>query len=125
MILLSIQEISAFFPFDASEKSWNMNINDNILEKLKNRVDMYADGDSSDIKLCYFIFLQNLKKVKEPFITIHECEDIAQNSYIALENQEMYEALHLFHEVNLILYFGESEKVKDLVFLDPNTFSKW
>ena len=106
------------FPFDASEKSWNMNYN--ILEKLKNKVDMYANGDPSNIKLNYFIFLQNLKKVKKPFITIHECEDIARSSYVPLENQEMYETLHLFHEVNLILYFRESEEVNDLVFLDPN-----
>ena len=108
------------FPFDASEKSWNKN--GNILESLKNKVDMYAHGDPSDIKLSHFIFLQNLKKIgkKEPFIMIHKCEDIARNSYVPLENQEMYEALHLFHEVNLILYFRESKEVNDLVFLDPN-----
>ena len=116
--IIEYSRYQCIFPFDASEKSWNMN--DNILENLKNKVDMYADGDPSNIKLNYFIFLQNLKKVKKPFITIHECEDIARSSYVPLENQEMYETLHLFHEVNLILYFCESEEVNDLVFLDPN-----
>ena len=88
---------------------------------------MYAYGIEShaknSIKLSYFIFLQNLKrggKKNKTYITIDECEIIAQESYIPLDEQEMVEALRLFHELNLILYFHERKEVDNLVFLDPN-----
>ena len=113
------------YPFDASVQNWDKNYK--TLERLKNEIDMYAYGiesqETNSIKLSYFIFLQNLKrggKKNKTYITIDECEKIAQESYIPLDKQEMLEALRLFHEVNLILYFYERKEIENLVFLDPN-----
>jgi len=111
------------FPIDASEKGWRNNVS--AIDTLKNAVHEYSKKVmSSDIPISYFVFLQNLidfcKKHNKSYLYKDEFQKIAQDSYVSLNDKDVEEALCLFNDVNLVLFFPNSTMLSNIVFMDPS-----
>ena len=115
---------SCIFPVDASKEGWMSN--SNVIEDLRNKVHNYSNKIKLEgLPLPYFVILQNLKefskKQHKPFLdkcTIQKIID--EQHYISLDATQIEEALNLFADVNLILYFPSSSMLSNLIFVDPN-----
>ena len=111
------------FPIDASAGGWDYNTP--VLEKIKNKVHEYSKKVTlHDVPISYFIFFQNLKKFskehKKSYLYKSEFQRVVQQSYISLSEDGIEAALCLFNDVNLILYFPNSSKLQNLIFMNPN-----
>ena len=114
---------SCIFPVDASEEGWEPN--SEVIKNLRNEVHTYSDKvQLKGISLSYFVLLQKLKefsrKKHEPFLDKSTLEQVIKQSHISLGEDQIEEALKLFADVNLILYFPSSRMLKNLIFVDPN-----
>jgi len=111
------------FPFDASERNWKDKVS--AMDTLKNEVHEYSKKVKClEVPLSYFVFLQNLmdfsKKHNKSYLNKEESNKVAQDSYISLNRNDVEEALCLFSDVNLILYFPDSTMLSNIVFVDPS-----
>ena len=111
------------FPIDASAGGWDYNTS--VLETIKSEVHEYSKKVTlPDVPISYFIFLRNLKefskKHKKSYLYKSEFQKVAQDSYISLSEDDMKSALYLFNDVSLILYFPNSSKLQNLIFMNPN-----
>ena len=119
---------NCIFSVDASEEGWNPN--SEVIKSLRNEVHAYSDkAQLKDKPLSYFVFLQNLKefskKRHKPFLDKYTLkEQVIKQSYISLDAAQVEEALNLFADVNLILYFPSSSMLSNLIFVDPNFLYK-
>ena len=121
--LMKCTRDSCIFPVDASEEGWVPN--SEVIETLRNEVHAYSDKvQLKGISLSYFVLLQNLKefsrKQSKPFLDKYTLQQVIKQSYISLDATQIEEALNLFADVNLILYFPSSSMLSNLIFLDPN-----
>ena len=111
------------FPIDASKNGWNPK--GSTIETLKNAVHEYSKKVKIlDVQISYFVFLQNLKdfstKYKKAYLYREEFQKIAQDSYVSLNERDIEDALCLFSDVNLILYFPDCTLLSNIVFMDPS-----
>ena len=121
--LIEYSRDQIIFPIDASAGEWKSNTS--VLEKMKNEVQEYSKKVTlHNVPISYFIFLRNLKefskKHKKSYLYKSEFQKVAQDSYISLSEDNIKSALFLFNDVNLILYFPNSSKLQNLIFMDPN-----
>ena len=121
--LMKCTRDSCIFPVDASKEGWNPN--SEVIKSLRNEVHAYGDKvQLKGIPLSYFVFLQNLKEFSKrqhmPFLDKSTLEQIIEQSHISLGVAQIEEALNLFADVNIILYFPSSSMLSNLVFVDPN-----
>lgn len=100
---------------DGSKNGWDSN--HAALEKLKVFIDGQAQNRPFEVPIKYFIFLQHLKArgKKVSYITLKECNEIASASNMT--PTEVKEALRLFDEFNIMLYFPAI--LENVVFLKP------
>ncbi len=114
----------AIYPIDASQRGWD--VNDPIVENIRSEINSFGKTSNAKVPLGYFIFLQNLKHAysQRHYVSIAECKKIASEGFILLNDEEIQEALHLFSDVNLILYFPEISDVSHLVFMNPTFLYK-
>jgi len=122
-LLLSHARESCVFSVDASEEGWDPD--SEVVHTLKNHVHTYSSGVKLDgIPISYFILLQNLKefseRTKEPYLDKNAVQHVASQSYISIDTSQIEEALQLFNDVNLILYFPSSRMLSHLIFVEPN-----
>ena len=111
------------FPIDASENGWDPK--GSTIETLKNAVHEYSKKvNILDVPISYFIFLQNLKdfsrKYKKAYLYKEEFQKIAHDSYVSLNESDIEDALCLFSDVNIILYFPDCTLLSNIVFMDPS-----
>ena len=121
--LMKCTRDSCIFPVDASEEGWESN--SEVIKSLRSEVHAYSDKvQLKGIPLSYFVLLQNLKEFSrkqcEPFLDKSTLEQVIEQSHISLGAAQVEEALNLFADVNLILYFPSSSMLSNLIFVDPN-----
>ena len=106
------------FSIDGSEEGWSTN--GNVIDGLHTNIENFTKSVKIRVPVRWFLFL-NLLKEKEkhkPFLSLQECEDLAKKEKIMMnERDDVIEALELFDELNLILYF--SKFLPNLVFIAP------
>ena len=121
MILPSRDPKKPVFAFDGSESGWNCEENARDLNKLQ--LSIADDGRMISVKLPlnWFIFFEAIKEDTNQkdkyFLTIEECKIIAQAREIRMSTTDTDEAIQLFDELNLILYF--SSILPTIVFTKP------
>ncbi len=107
------------FAIDGSLEGWNSNAES--LDKLKHFITEYATKRSIEVPIKYFIFIEILKayatKMGRQYLTLDECNYIATTSKISMISSDVLEALTLFDECNVILYFPKI--LKNIVFIKP------
>ena len=113
---------SCIFPVDASEEGWKSN--SEVIKYLRNEMHAYSNKvQLKGISLSYFVLLQNLKEFSRkqcrPFLDKYTLQQVIKQSYISLDAAQIQEALNLFADVNLILYFPSSSMLSNLIILDP------
>ena len=93
---------------DGSEAGWGKN--DAVLEKVKHYIVNRAENRTLEVPIKYFIFLQCLKADAKhrPYVTLKQCEELAPALHMT--EQDVIEALKLFHGCNVLLIFPQSSK---------------
>ena len=106
------------FSIDGSEEGWSTN--GNVIDGLHTNIENFTKSVKIRVPVRWFLFL-NLLKEKEkhkPFLSLQECEDLAKKEKIMMnERDDVIEALELFDELNLVLYF--SKFLPNVVFITP------
>ena len=114
---------SPVFAIDGSESGWFDN--DNVIDDLHISIEKFTDELKMNIPLRWFLFLNLLKEHPDPlipkehakFLSLQQCYEIAKKENIMMDEKDVDEALLLFDELNLILYFPEA--LHDVVFCLP------
>ena len=121
--LMKCTRDSCIFPVDASEEGWKSN--SDVIETLRNKVQDYSNKvQLKGVPLSYFVFLNILKefcRIRQKAL-LEKCllQQVIEQSHISLDAAQVEEALNLFADVNLILYFPSSSMLSNFIFVDPN-----
>ena len=106
------------FAVDGSEQGWSGN--GDVIDDLHTHIEKVTEGLGVKIPIRWFLFLNLLKgstRNAPPFISLRSCYGIARDGDIMMNESDVDEALKLFDELNLILYFPEF--LHDVVFCSP------
>jgi GTPase SAR1 family protein len=105
------------FSIDGSEEGWSSN--GNVIDDLHTNIENFTKSVKIRVPVRWFLFLNLLKEQKNrPFMSLQECEDMAKKENIMMnEKDDVIEALELFDELNLVLYF--SKFLPNVVFISP------
>ena len=106
------------FSIDGSEKGWFSN--GNVIDDLHTNIENFTKSVKIKVPVRWFLFLNLLKEQpkQRPFLSLQECEDMAKKENIMMNSKEdVVEALELFDELNLVLYF--SKILPNVVFISP------
>ena len=106
------------FSIDGSEAGWSTN--GNVIDDLHTNIENFTKSVKIRVPVRWFLFLNLLKEQQKhrPFLSLQECEDMAKKENIMMNEQDdVIEALELFDELNLVLYF--SKFLPNLVFIAP------
>ena len=105
------------FSIDGSEEGWSSN--GKVIDDLHTNIENFTKSVKIQIPVRWFLFLNLLKEQPKhrPFLSIKECEDMAKKEDIMMNDKDVVEALKLFDELNLVLYF--SKILPDVVFISP------
>lgn len=105
------------FAFDGSENGWATNGKE--LDKLRQFIGDEKRMITVDIPVRWFLFLEILKEYtgkKKYYLTLENCKKIAHEA-IGMLPDDVEDALELFDELNLILYYPNI--VQNIVFIKP------
>jgi hypothetical protein len=103
------------FAVDGSEEGWAGN--SDVIDDLHAHIERVTEGLGVKTPIRWFLFLNLLKDHKSPFLSLNECYSIAEREDIMMDRSDVDEALVLFDELNLILYFPNI--LRDVVFCSP------
>ena len=105
------------FAIDGSEAGWSTN--GNVIDDLHIQIEKVAESRGVKIPIRWFLFLDLLKEHSKnaPYLSLQQCYEIARREDIMMDEQDIDEALLLFDELNLILYFPHV--LRDTVFCSP------
>ena len=105
------------FAIDGSAEGWASN--GDVIDDLHAHIERVTEGLGVKIPIRWFLFLNLLKEHsrKIPFLSLNECYKIAEREDIMMDKNDVDEALVLFDELNLILYFPNI--LHDVVFCSP------
>lgn len=120
--IFSFHRDERIFPIDGSKDGWKQN--DKTLEALKRCISDCSERREVDLPIKYLIFYQNLLQYAQTeknrnceYVSLADCYEVASTSDICMSESDVHEALQLFSDCNLLLYFPEI--LKDLVFIKP------
>ena len=109
------------YAFDGSESGWKCEENASELFSLQSGIADERRMIPVTLPLKWFIFLQAIKEDTQRkgknYLTLEECRKTAQAREIRMSTIETDEALQLFDELNLILYFPSI--LRHIVFTIP------
>ena len=105
------------FAVDGSEQGWSSN--GDVIDDLHTHIERVTEGLGVKVPIRWFLFLNLLKEYSRsnPFLSLQKCYEIAQTADIMMNHSDVDEALLLFDELNLILYFPQF--LPDVVFCSP------
>ena len=105
------------FTIDGSEQGWASN--GHVVDDLHANIECVTEGLGVKIPIRWFLFLNLLKDHSKTshFLSLNECYRIAEEEDIAMDKADVDEALVLFDELNLILYFPNV--LNNVVFCSP------
>ena len=108
------------FSIDGSEEGWSSN--GNVIDDLHTNIENFTKSVRIRVPVRWFLFLNLLKEQQKHkqlnFLSLQECEDMAKKANIMMNEQDdVIEALELFDELNLVLYF--SKFLPNVVFIAP------
>ena len=116
--LIRASREQCIFTIDGSAEGWNSN--QHTLEDLKQRIHNYAEQRSVEVPIKFFVFIESLISYTDnhslQYLTLDQCRSIASDNLFMTE-PDMYEALKLFDDYNLLLYFPEI--LPEYVFIKP------
>lgn len=105
--LVTASREQCIFTIDGSVEGWDTNVR--AIDELKERIHEYADNNSVEVPIRYFIFIQDLADYAEKhyldYVTLEQCKSIALKGGIFMQLKDVDEALKLFYDCNTILYF--------------------
>lgn len=117
--LITASREQCIFAIDGSVKGWESN--DSTLEDLKQSIHNFAEKTVYEVPIKYYIFLQNLTayaaKNSLQYLTLDQCILVASESDIFMKKSDVYTALKMFDDWNIVLYFPEV--LQDIVFIKP------
>ena len=103
------------FCIDGSEGGWAGN--GDVIDDLHAHIERVTEGLGVKTPIRWFLFLNLLKDHKSQFLSLTECYRVAEREDIMMDKSDVDEALVLFDELNLILYFPNI--LRDVVFCSP------
>ena len=105
------------FAIDGSVEGWSRNCE--TIDDLHAHIERVTESLGVKIPIRWFLFLNLLKNHSKnsPFLSLQSCYEIAKDSDILMNKEDVDEALVLFDELNLILHFPEL--LRDVVFCSP------
>ena len=105
------------FAIDGSEAGWSTN--GNVIDDLHTHIERVTEGLGVKIPIRWFLFRNLLKEHSKnaPYLSLQQCYEIARREDIMMDKEDVDEALLLFDELNLILYFPHV--LRDTVFCSP------
>ena len=105
------------FAIDGSEQGWTDN--GDVIDDIHTHIETVTEGLGVKIPIRWFLFLDLLKDYskRSPFLSLQRCNEIAKEEDILMDEKDVDEALVLFDELNLILYFPNI--LHNVVFCSP------
>lgn len=117
--LITPSRDQCIFALDCSAEGWKKN--DDAIDSLKQNVLNYAENLYIEVPIRYFVFLQILtvhaEKKRLQYLTLKQCISVATEGDIFMTESDVVEALKLFDECNIVLYF--SRILPSIVFIKP------
>ena len=112
----------SFFPVDNTGSSGEEGVHAirQKVERIIHRTDVEKfdfDKITEPVKLAWMYFLDLLLDRGEPCLALEEVEKTGRTCGIS--KAETHEILDFFHELGCILYFSETQKLREVVILDP------
>ena len=98
--LLAASREQIIFVIDTSADGWDTN-------ELKRRIHEYADRNYVKVPIKYCILIHLLVDCAENFVTLKQCESLAKKGGILMRLGDIEEAVKLFCDYNIILYYPE------------------
>ena len=103
------------FCIDGSEEGWAGN--GDVIDDIHAHIERVTEGLGVKTPIRWFLFLNLLKDHKSRFLSLTECYGIAEREDIMMDKSDVDDALLLFDELNLILYFPNI--LRNVVFCSP------
>ena len=106
------------YAVDGSEKGWATN--EKVIEDLHVKIEKFTESLKVKIPIRWFLFLNLLKDASKDhyFISRAECTALAKKEDIMMDDEDVGNALELFDELNLVLYFPKI--LPHIVFISPS-----